>query len=106
MPRFPRSTIKRLRVFPDHKGELHPACEMERSFAALSAEGFNHLQVHCLHCRFVKDIAFEDLTAGRHAAEVTLAEIVPKLVCGKCRNPPYGVEPGKPPVLISYQHSQ
>lgn len=106
MPRFSRPTIKCLRVFPDHKGELHPACDMERSFAALAAEGFNHLEVHCLHCRFVKDIRFETLTAGRDAAAVTLAEIVPKLVCGKCRNPPYGIKPCKPPVLISYRHSQ
>lgn len=73
-----------------------------RTIAELAAEGFTELQVDCAYCRFVKDLPFEWLLRGRDPKDVTLGEIVSKLRCRKCGNPPHSADPHKPTPTMGY----
>jgi hypothetical protein len=73
-----------------------------RTIAELAAEGFTELQVSCATCRFVKDLPFGWLLRDRDPKDVTLGEIVSKLRCGKCGNPPGSAEPRKPTPTMQY----
>lgn len=73
-----------------------------RTIAELSAEGFTQVEVHCVHCRFVKDIPFASLLRGRDPKDATLGEIAAKLRCRRCGNLAASVKPCSPPKQMEY----
>lgn len=62
------------------------------TIAELIRDGNVSLLAHCEHCRFVVVIPFRKVLRGRMPWRVRLGQIVPRLVCSKCRNPPRSVQ--------------
>ena len=64
------------------------------------------LLAHCEHCRFVVVIPFKKILRGQMPWRVRLSEIMPKLICSKCQNPPRSVDVQKKLTHDKYGHSQ
>lgn len=62
------------------------------TIAELIRDGNVSLLAHCEHCRFVVVIPFQKILRGQKPWRVRMGQIVPKLRCSKCRNPPRSVE--------------
>lgn len=95
MPRFPKATIKCLRVVPDRSGEIHSAEEYERPIAEWVADGFTELSIYSDRCRMVAPRPFTFLCAGRDHAKLCLTDFLEKLRCSRCGQPPSAIKPEK-----------
>jgi uncharacterized Zn finger protein len=76
------------------------------TIAELIRDGNVNLLAHCENCRFVVVIPFRKVLRGRMPWRVRLGQIVPRLRCSKCGNPPRSVDVQKKQTHAAYGHSQ